>query len=114
MSRSSGKTRPRTDSVYGTVNATDGTLTIQVDPLRDEIEIIGALPGSTKTERSYQRASGKTKIVSSIPSDGRSTFTAQHAVLGYERILAVDTNHRVIRGKLCAVDLTPFSARFGV
>jgi hypothetical protein len=103
MGKQSGKTRDRIDAVYGMVNAVDGAITLLYDFERDAIELVGADPGSTKTERRYERESGKSKVVSSIPSNGSSSFTAQRALFAYERVVAIDTNHRTVDGKRCAV-----------
>src|SRR5271166_2884151 len=103
MGKESGKTRDRIDAVYGTVNSTDGTITLQYDFERDAIELVGADPGSTRTERRYERGSGKPKVVSSIPSNGSSSFTAQRALFAYERVVAIDTNHRTTNGERYAV-----------
>ena len=66
--------------MYGVVNVgEDRTLSVHYDWQTDEIEIETAEKGSTRTERSYARDSGKPKVVSSIPSDGRSAFTAKKA-----------------------------------
>jgi hypothetical protein len=62
-SRKKQKTSGRSDSVYGTVNALDGILTVHYDPQRDEIEIEGAEPCTTRTETSYPRSSGKPKLL---------------------------------------------------
>jgi hypothetical protein len=103
MGKQSGKTRERIDAVYGTVNAPDGTITLHYDFECDAIELVGADPGSTRTERRYERESGKPKVVTSIPSDRSSPFTAQRALFAYERVVAIDTNHRTVDGKRCAV-----------
>lgn len=57
--------KKRSDSVYGTVDVTDGYLTVHFDRRRDAIEIEGAEPGSTRTETSYPRSGGKPKVISS-------------------------------------------------
>jgi len=93
-----GSSKRRSESVYGTVNATDGHLTVHYDPLRDAIEIEGAEPGSTRTETSYPRSSGKPKIVSSVPTLGPSRFTAAKALLEFDRVIAVDTNTHTVDG----------------
>jgi len=62
----------RVDSVYATVNIqSDCLLTLNYDFQTDQLEIVGADPGSSRTERRYERSSGKPKVVSSIPSGGR-------------------------------------------
>ncbi|ADW68072.1 hypothetical protein [Granulicella tundricola] len=100
-----GYSKKRSDSVYGTVDATDGQLTVHYDPLRDEIEIEGAEPGSTRTETSYLRSSGKPKVVSSVPTFGLSRFTSAKALLDFDRVIAVDTNTHIVKGfrwSICA------------
>jgi hypothetical protein len=112
MKRKKGKTKLRQDSVYGTVNVGDDrTLTVSYDWQTDAIEIVGADAKSTRTERSYERTSGKPKIVSSIPSDGKSTFTAKRALFAYEYVVAVDTNTRMLFGKRCAVSVSYFTPK---
>ena len=93
----------RTDSVYGTVSVTDGYLTIQYDPLQDAIEIEGAEPGSTRTESYHLRDSGKPKVISSVPTFGSSPFTTTKALLVYDRVIAIDTNTRIVDGVRWAV-----------
>lgn len=88
----------RRDSVYGTVNVTDGCLTVHYDPLRDAIGIEGAEPGSTRTESYHPRESGKPKVVSSVPTFGSSPFTTMKALLVYDRVIAIDTNTRLVDG----------------
>ena len=98
------KTNQRIDSVYGIVNVgIDGILTANRDILRDTIEIVGAEEGSTKTERRYERDSGKPKVVSSVPSDGVSSFDVRRALLAYEWVVAVDTNNFMMGNVPCAV-----------
>jgi hypothetical protein len=80
------------------VSATNGQLTVHYDPLHDTIEIEGADPGSTRTETSYPRSSGKPKVVSSVPTFGSSPFTTAKALLSYDRVIAVDTNTRTVSG----------------
>jgi hypothetical protein len=63
-------TKKRSDSVYGTVNVKDGHLTVHFDPCRDAIEIEGAEPGSTRTETSYPRSGGKSKVIRLYPRLG--------------------------------------------
>jgi hypothetical protein len=95
--------KERTDSVYGIVNVgSDGELSMHYDFATDRLEILDAIPGSTKTERRYERASGKTKVVTSVPSDGRSAFNAKRALLAYDWAFAVDTNSIDIQGSRCA------------
>jgi len=95
--------KQRSDSVYATVNATEGHLTVHYDPLRDTIEIENAEPGSTRTETSYPRSSGKPKVVSSVPTFGSSPFTTAKALLDYDRVIAVDTNTRTVDGARWAI-----------
>ena len=62
--------KERTDSVYATVNVErDGQLSVRYDFETDQIEILGAIPGSTKAERRYERPSGK-----STAADGWRVF----------------------------------------
>lgn len=112
MKRKNGKTKLRQDSVYGTVNVGDDrVLTVVYDWQTDAIEITGADKHSTRTERSYERTSGKQKIVSSIPSDGKSVFTAKRALFAYEHVVAVDTNTQMLFGKRCAVCVSYFTPK---
>jgi len=95
--------KKRSDWVYGTVNVTDGHLTVHYDPMRDAIEIEGAEPGSTRTETSYPRSSGKPKVVSSVPTFGSSPFTTAKALLDFDRVIAVDTNTHTVDGVRWAI-----------
>jgi hypothetical protein len=95
--------KKRSDSVYGTVNVTDGHLTVHFDPRRDAIEIEGAEPGSTHTETSYPRSGGKPKVISSVPTFGSSPFTTAKALLDYDRVIAIDTNSRRVDGARWAI-----------
>src|SRR6266851_4143273 len=107
MSKRHDRTKNRKDWVYGSVNVgSDGSLTVHYDRETDEIEIVGAEAGSTKTERGYERSSGKPKVVSSIPSNGKTAFTAERALFAYDWVLAIDTNTRLVGGKRCAVCLS--------
>lgn len=100
----------RQDQVYGTVNVgEDRTLTVNYYPQTDEIEIVGAEKGSTRIERNYERNNGKSKVVSSIPSDGKTSFTANRALFAYDSVLAVDTNSRMLFGKRCGVCVSYFT-----
>jgi len=104
MSKRNKLDRPRMDSVCGVVNVgNDGQLSVRYDFETDRLEIVGAIPGSTKTERRYERSSGKGKVVTSIPSDGPSAFDAKRALLTYDWAFAVDTNSSEILGSRCAV-----------
>ena len=95
--------KERIDSVYGIVNVeSDGRLSIQYDFETDRLQILGAVPGSTKTERHYERHSGKAKIVTSVPSEGPSDFDAKRALYSYDWAFAVDTNSTDILGSRCA------------
>jgi len=99
MSKRNRKTKERIDSVYGSVIVGDDrTLTVEYDPVTDSIEIVGADSRSTRTERYYQRESGKPKVVTSIPSTRLSPFTTERAIFAYDRVLAIDTNTRVMNG----------------
>lgn len=110
MRRKKDRTTVRRDQVFGVVNVgEDRTLTVHYDPQTDEIEIVGAEKGSTRTERNYERHSGKPKVVSSIPSDGKASFTAKRALLAYDWIIAVDTNTRMLFGKRCGVCVSYFT-----
>lgn len=103
------KTKVRQDYVYATVNVgEDRVLTMHFDRITDQIEIEGADAGSTRTERSYARENGKPKIVTSIPSNGKSAFAAKDALFAYDSILAVDTNTRTLFGKKCGVCVSYF------
>jgi hypothetical protein len=93
----------RSDTVYGIVNVTDGHLDVHYDPRRDAIEIQGAKPGSARTETSYPRSSGKPKVVSSVPTFGSSPFSTAKALLDYDRVIAIDTNSRIVNGMSWAV-----------
>jgi len=96
--------KQRIDSVYGVVNVESNCeITLNYDFATDRIEIVNALPGTTKTERRYERLSGKDKVVTSVPSDGRSAFDAKNALWAYDWAFAVDTNSAEILGKRCAV-----------
>ena len=110
MRRKKEKTKIRQDQVFGVVNVgEDHTLTVHYDPQTDEIEIVGAERGSTRTERNYERKSGKPKVVTSIPSDGKTPFTAKQALLAYDWVIAVDTNTRMLFGKRCGVCVSYFT-----
>lgn len=110
MNNKTDKSKSRQDSVFGTVNVgEDRILSVHYDWQTDRIEIESALKGSTRTERSYARESGKPKVISSIPSDGRSAFTAKKALFAYDWVVAVDTNTRTISGKRCGVCVSYFT-----
>jgi hypothetical protein len=110
MKRRRNKTKLRQDQVYGTVNVgEDRTLTLNYYPQTDEVEIVDAEKGSTRIERNYGRNSGKPKVVSSIPSDGKIFFTAERALFAYDSVIAVDTNSRMIFGKQCGVCVSYFT-----
>lgn len=110
MTQKGDKTKLRQDQVYGTVNVgEDRTMMVNYYPQTDEIEIVDAERGSTRIERNYERNSGKPKVVSSIPSDGRTFFTAERALFSYDCVIAVDTNTRVIFGKRCGVCVSYFT-----
>jgi hypothetical protein len=103
MSKKEKPTKERTDSVYATVNVeSDGQISVRYDFETDRIEIFGAVPGSAKTERRFERPSGKPKVVTSIPSDGRSAFDAKRALYAYDWAFAVDTNSIDLHGSRCA------------
>ncbi|WP_158822446.1 hypothetical protein [Granulicella sp. S156] len=109
---SSDKTKTRQDRVYGRVNiGEDRTLTVHYDPETDQVEIEGAEPGSTRTERSYARESGKPKIVASVPSAGKSAFAAKDALFAYEWVVAVDTNTKPLFGKKCGLCVSYFTPK---
>lgn len=102
--KKSDKSRQRIDSVYGTVNVGDDrTVTVYYDRDTDRIEIVNAEEGSTKTERRYERASGKPKVVSSIPSGQTSAFDAKRALFTYDWAVAIDTNEFRSGDHRCAV-----------
>jgi hypothetical protein len=104
MSKKKDTRTTRVDSVYATVNVQgDGILNLNYDFKTDQIEIVGADPGSSKTERRYERAGGKPKIVSSIPSGGPSAFDAKRALYAYDWAVAIDTNTLTIGNTRCAV-----------
>jgi hypothetical protein len=104
MGRPKNKAQARTDWVYGVVEVgTGGELTVHYDHETDKVEIVGAVSGSTRTERSYERSGGKRKVVSSIPSSGKTPFSASHALFAYDWVVAIDTNTRTLDGKRCAV-----------
>lgn len=98
------RSKARSDWAYGIVNVgPDHEIRFNYDAENEAIEIVGAEAGSTKFERSYERDSGKAKVETSIPSDGSIPFNAERALFAYQRIVAIDTNSRVIAGKRCAV-----------
>ncbi|HEY0233696.1 MAG TPA: hypothetical protein VGC86_01380 [Afipia sp.] len=99
------KSRDRQDWVYGIVDAREsGKIEATYDFERNAIDIVGAEPGSTKTVRSYERASGKPKVTSSVPSTG-TTMKA------FDYVVAIDTNSRMIGGKKCAVCFSYFAPK---
>jgi hypothetical protein len=103
MSKRNKTDKERIDSVYGVVNVgSDSKLSMQYDFATDRLEILGALPGYTKTERRYERSSGKAKVVTSVPSDGPSAFDAKRALYAYDWAFAVDTNSTDLHGSRCA------------
>jgi|SRR5579864_1453192 len=112
MTQKEDKTKLRQDQVYGTVNVgEDRTMTVNYYPQTDEIEIVDAERGSTRIERNYERNSGKPKVVSSIPSDGKTSFTAKRALFAYNSVFAVDTNTRMLFGKRCGVCVSYFTPK---
>ncbi|RYF23260.1 MAG: hypothetical protein EOO77_02450 [Oxalobacteraceae bacterium] len=103
--------KTRTDWAYATLNVTEGGIVIRYDPADDTVEFVGADPGSLKTERSYERASGKPKIVSSIPSVQRASLDADRSVMVYDAIVAIDTNTRLLHGKRCGICFSYYVAK---
>lgn len=104
--------KPTLDRIRCTVPSTSGedrTLSVHYDPQTDQLEIEGAETGSTRTERSYIRETGKPKVVASIPSDGKSAFAAKDALLSYDWVVAADTNSKSLFGKRCGVCVSYFT-----
>jgi hypothetical protein len=94
----------RTEAVYGTVEVGDDReMAVYYYPDTDQIEIEGAEPGSTKTVSSYSRANGKQKIVSSTPTANPSPFSTKRAIFSYDRVIAIDTNSRLVQGRRHAI-----------
>jgi len=97
------KQRQRSDWASAIINVVDGKIDFMYDFADDTVSFGGAEPGSLKTERSYERDSGKPKIVSSIPATKRIPFDAERSIMAYDAILAIDTNTRIIQGKRCGI-----------
>lgn len=71
----------------------------------DDVEVLGADSQYTKTERSYERQSGKDKVELSIPShDGRASFSSDNQIVKqFKWLMAVDTNYIDLNGDIYAV-----------
>ncbi|RZF59119.1 hypothetical protein EWE75_23510 [Sphingomonas populi] len=104
MSKKTGKSKQRDDWVYGIVDAREtGEISIRYDSESGKIELVDALPGSTKVERSYKRDGKTDKVVASIPQDVRAPFDPDDALKTFDNVVVMDTNKRTIAGKVCAV-----------
>ncbi|WP_133151282.1 hypothetical protein [Vibrio breoganii] len=75
------------------------------DPLRDGLIIPEADPSTIRVERSYERASGKPKVLSSV--QGHSDFAAFDVdtmlLEEYDYIISVDTNSREYNGQKISI-----------
>ncbi|AJY51505.1 hypothetical protein [Halomonas sp. KO116] len=97
MSRKKEQPRPRDEWAY--FKFSEKIQKIDCRIVDDEVEIIGSDPQFTKTDRSYERMSGKDKVELSIPScDGKASFSPERQLLRqYKWLLAVDTNYITLK-----------------
>lgn len=97
--------KKRSDWIYAVVNVSNKGLNISYDPTSDSVEFDGFVAGSQKLVRSYERESGKEKVVSDIPSvKGSTSFDAfENIKKDFDHLIAIDTNTREFNGAVVSV-----------
>ncbi|EGQ9249117.1 hypothetical protein ACTHGC_004573 [Vibrio parahaemolyticus] len=97
--------KTRDEKVTFQVNKNVNKISFTYDPLRDGLIIPEADPSTIRVERSYERASGKPKVLSSV--QGHSEFAAFDVdtmlLNGYDYIISVDTNSREYNGQKISI-----------
>ena len=95
MSKSRQEKKQRSDWIYARTDGVVDKLVFTYDPRDQTFGLENAEPGSTKLVRSYERASGKDKvIVESVSKTDRATFDSLPFLqANFDYPVAVDTNY---------------------
>lgn len=97
--------KPRDEWIYFKTKDKVTKLTITLDPKKDGVIAHDADPGSMKLVRSYQRDSGKAKVLTSIPIGSIfSNFTTGASLKeSFTYLMAIDTNSLEFKGKKLSI-----------
>ena len=95
----------RSDWVYAQINHLTSSFSVTVDSANGKVRVNEADSASVRIVRSYERASGKEKIVISTPFNSlEAPLSASQALKSqFNVFIAIDTNKKVIDGRtICA------------
>ncbi|TQQ59121.1 hypothetical protein FLL83_17625 [Vibrio cholerae] len=98
--------KPRDEKLIFRLKEGTGRISVAYDPLKNGLILPNTIdPNSVRVERTYERDSGKQKVLSSV--QGFRNFAAfdidTMLMQEYEYIISVDTNSRIINGKKVSV-----------
>lgn len=98
MEKSNNNRKNRKEFITATTKPNTTSLTCDYDPSTDRFILHEADPKTTKSNVSYDRASGKEKILSAIPSRDISASVNHLSNLknNVDYLCAIDTNSRII------------------
>lgn len=102
------KKKERKEWTYARTQGEVDSLTFEYDPSTDSIKFAEADPKTVKSVVSYERNSGKDKVVTSTPLGTKSCALAPLSALTktYSYLCAIDTNTKVVRGieiSICSI-----------
>ena len=107
MEESNSNRKNRKEFITATTKPNTTSLTFDYDPSTDRFIFHEADPETTKSNVSYDRASGKEKILSAIPSRDISASVNHLSNLknSVDYLCAIDTNSRIIGDRKVAVSV---------
>jgi len=92
--------KEREDHILFVANTKNGKISVTHDSVTGEFTFPEAEPGSLRVEKSYERKSGKPKILSSINSDGGNAYFDIDRMIKntFSHMVSIDTNSRELNG----------------
>lgn len=111
MKKKSSKTRH--DAIMGTVSVGHSYLTVSYDSSDGTLRLHEAEPDSLHLVRSYERASGKDKVLNSMKAnDPNVSFDIWPQLKkSFDYLIAVDTNTRTVAGRRLSVAFAYYSPK---
>ena len=99
------KKKTRHDIIEWTSAGEVSSLTFDVNPMSGDVSLLEADPTKTKLKTLYERASGKDKILTSVPVSSKNSSFDTIATLReqFDHIIAIDTNTKIHKGKRIAI-----------
>ncbi|MDN3681802.1 hypothetical protein QWZ04_15970 [Vibrio tapetis subsp. quintayensis] len=97
--------KPRIDKIQFTTKEKVSQITFTYDRTRDGFILPDANSESIKVERSYDRDSGKPKVLSNVPGvTNFASFDVDRMLMEeYDYLISIDTNSRELKGKKISI-----------